>query len=101
MRSAEVQYGNAATSPVDARGLQISIEALFVSICQKKHYLYRQNDRNKRRQKISQKIAQEKKRLLEEIQRYNQHPDGDPVDTKSVVQKLSRRSRHYHQEEAF
>ncbi|KAL0146702.1 hypothetical protein M9458_058042, partial [Cirrhinus mrigala] len=84
--------GNAATSPVDARGLQISIEALFVSICQKKHYLYRQNDRNKRRQKISQKIAQEKKRLLEEIQRYNQHPDGDPVDTKSVVQKLSSKA---------
>ncbi|RXN06112.1 hypothetical protein ROHU_033007 [Labeo rohita] len=59
------------------------------------------SDCNKRHQKISQKIAQEKKRLLEEIQRYNQHPDGDPVDTKSVVQKLSRRCRHYHQEEAF
>ncbi|KAL1276441.1 hypothetical protein QQF64_036064 [Cirrhinus molitorella] len=84
--------GNAATTPVDARGLQISIEALFVSICQKKHYLYRQNDRNKRRQKISQKIAQEKKRLLEEIQRYNQQPDGDPVDTNSVVQKLSNKA---------
>ncbi|KAL0199387.1 hypothetical protein M9458_007927, partial [Cirrhinus mrigala] len=33
-----------------------------------------------------------KKRLLEEIQRYNQHPDGDPVDTKSVVQKLSSKA---------
>ncbi|RXN36899.1 hypothetical protein ROHU_002539 [Labeo rohita] len=55
------------------------------------------SDRNKR----CQKIAQEKKHLLEEIQRYNQHPDGDPVDTKSVVQKLFRRCRHYHQEEAF
>ncbi|CAL8355831.1 unnamed protein product [Merluccius merluccius] len=84
--------GCATASPVDARGLQISIEALFVSICQKKHYLYRQNDRNKRRLKISQKIAQEKKRLLEEIQRYNQQPDGDPVDTNSVVQKLSNKA---------
>ncbi|KAK0138712.1 hypothetical protein N1851_024746 [Merluccius polli] len=84
--------GSATASPVDARGLQISIEALFVSICQKKHYLYRQNDRNKRRLKISQKIAQEKKRLLEEIQRYNQQPDGDPVDTNSVVQKLSNKA---------
>lgn len=84
--------GNAAASSVDARGLQISIEALFVSICQKKHYLYRQNDRNKRRQKITQKIAKEKKRLLDEIQRYNQQPDGDPVDTHSVVQKLSNKA---------
>nr|XP_055057891.1 uncharacterized protein LOC129442074 [Misgurnus anguillicaudatus]XP_055057892.1 uncharacterized protein LOC129442074 [Misgurnus anguillicaudatus] len=84
--------GNAGATHVDARGLQISIEALFVSICQKKHYLYRQNDRNKRRQKISQKIGQEKKRLLEEIQRYNQQPDGDPVDTNSVVQKLSNKT---------
>ncbi|XP_048023458.1 uncharacterized protein LOC125253506 isoform X3 [Megalobrama amblycephala] len=84
--------GNAASSPVDAHGLQISIEALFVSICQKKHYLYRQNDRNKRCQKISQKIAQERKRLLEEIQRYNQQPDGDLVDTISVVQKLSNKA---------
>ncbi|KAL0197618.1 hypothetical protein M9458_006158, partial [Cirrhinus mrigala] len=33
-----------------------------------------------------------KKRLLEEIQRYNQHPDGDPVDTKSDVQKLSSKA---------
>lgn len=49
-------------------------------------------DRNKRCQKISQKIAQEKKRLLEEIQRYNQQPDGDLVDTISVVQKLSNKA---------
>ncbi|XP_077099980.1 uncharacterized protein LOC143750666 [Siphateles boraxobius] len=83
---------NAAASSVNARGLQISIAALFVSICQKKHYLYRQNDCNKRRQKITQKIAQEKKRLLDEIQRYNQQPDGDPVDTHSVVQKLSNKA---------
>ncbi|CAM4549461.1 unnamed protein product [Leuciscus chuanchicus] len=69
-----------------------SKHSFSVSICQKKHYLYRQNDRNKRRQKITQKIAQEKKRLLEEIQRYNQQPDGDPVDTHSVVQKLSNKA---------
>ncbi|XP_046895477.1 uncharacterized protein LOC124480338 [Hypomesus transpacificus] len=81
-----------APGPVDAQSLQITIEALFVSICQKKHYLYRQNDRNKRRQKITQKIAQEKKRLLEDIQRYNQQPDGDPVDTELVVQKLSNKA---------
>ncbi|XP_046906857.1 uncharacterized protein LOC124488279 [Hypomesus transpacificus] len=83
---------SAAPGPVDAQSLQITIEALFVSICQKKHYLYRQNDRNKRRQKITQKIAQEKKRFLEDIQRYNQQPDGDLVDTELVVQKLSNRA---------
>lgn len=49
-------------------------------------------DRNKRRQKLSQKIAQEKKRLLEEVERYNQQPDGDPVDTNSVVKKLSTKA---------
>ncbi|XP_046894585.1 uncharacterized protein LOC124479742 isoform X2 [Hypomesus transpacificus] len=50
------------------------------------------SNRNKRRQKITQKIAQEKKRLLEDIQRYNQQPDGDPVDTELVVQKLSNKA---------
>ncbi|XP_010769918.1 uncharacterized protein [Notothenia coriiceps] len=84
--------GSASASPADAGCLQISIEALFVSICQKKHYLYRQNDRNKRRQKIVQKVAQEKKRLLEDIHKYNQQPDGDPIDTNTVVEKLSTKS---------
>ncbi|XP_046871087.1 uncharacterized protein LOC124466089 isoform X1 [Hypomesus transpacificus] len=50
------------------------------------------SNRNKRRQKITQKIAQEKKRLLEDIQRYNQQPDGDLVDTELVVQKLSNKA---------
>ncbi|ROL43693.1 hypothetical protein DPX16_21854 [Anabarilius grahami] len=55
-------------------------------------YIVCEQDRNKRCQKISQKIAQEKKRLLVEIQRYNQQPDGDLVDTISVVQKLSNKA---------
>ncbi|XP_030222959.1 uncharacterized protein LOC115551390 isoform X2 [Gadus morhua] len=50
------------------------------------------SDRNKRRQKITQKIAQEKKRLLEEIVWYNQKPDVDLVDTSSVVQNLSSKA---------
>ncbi|CAL8259208.1 unnamed protein product [Arctogadus glacialis] len=50
------------------------------------------SDRNKRRQKITQKIAKEKKRLLEEIVRYNQKPDVDLVDTSSVVQNLSSKA---------
>ena len=35
--------GSAAASAGDGHALQLSIESLFVSICQKKHYLYRQN----------------------------------------------------------
>ncbi|KAF3834428.1 hypothetical protein F7725_025632 [Dissostichus mawsoni] len=84
----DVKQWASKASPADAGCLQISIEALFVSICQKKRYLYRQNDRNKRRQKI----AQEKKRLLEDIHKYNQQPDGDPIDTNTVVEKLSTKS---------
>ncbi|KAI9545903.1 hypothetical protein NQZ68_032616 [Dissostichus eleginoides] len=80
--------GSASASPADAGCLQISIEALFVSICQKKHYLLQ----TKWRQKIAQKIAQEKKRLLEDIHKYNQQPDGDPIDTNTVVEKLSTKS---------
>ncbi|KAI9541830.1 hypothetical protein NQZ68_026291 [Dissostichus eleginoides] len=45
-------------------------------------------DRNKRRQKI----AQEKKRLLEDIHKYNQQRDGDPIDINTVVEKLSNKS---------
>ncbi|CAL8312881.1 unnamed protein product [Arctogadus glacialis] len=84
--------GSAAASVDAVRGLQISIESLFVSIRHKKHFLYIHNDRNKRRQKITQKIAKEKKRLLEEIVRYNQKPDVDLVDTSSVVQNLSSKA---------
>ncbi|CAL8237165.1 unnamed protein product [Arctogadus glacialis] len=67
MSSSGPVCGSAAASVDAVRGLQISIESLFVSIRHKKHFLYIHNDRNKRRQKITQKIAKEKKRLLEEI----------------------------------
>ncbi|KAJ8337427.1 hypothetical protein SKAU_G00386470 [Synaphobranchus kaupii] len=83
--------GNTVATSGDVLGLQSSIETLFVSICQKKHYLYRQNDRNKRRQKISYKISQLKKRLLQEIERYNQL-SIDTLDINSVVQKLSSKA---------
>ncbi|KAF3861185.1 hypothetical protein F7725_001440, partial [Dissostichus mawsoni] len=83
--------GSASASPADAGCLQISIEALFVSICQKKHYLYRQMIVTKG-VKRSSKRCPRKKRLLEDIHKYNQQPDGDPIDTNTVVEKLSTKS---------
>ncbi|KAI9522394.1 hypothetical protein NQZ68_036310 [Dissostichus eleginoides] len=51
----------------------------FLSRCALTTKYMAKSDRNKRRQKIVQKIAQEKKRLLEDIHKYNQQPD-DGVD---------------------
>ncbi|XP_019900196.1 uncharacterized protein LOC109615410 [Esox lucius] len=82
--------GSTSASTGDVHGLQISIEELFVSIRHKKHYLYRQNDRNKRRQKITQKIAKQKKRLLDTIPRYNEVPHHNAVDATAVVQNLAK-----------
>ncbi|KAK1905356.1 putative maltose O-acetyltransferase, partial [Dissostichus eleginoides] len=65
-----------------------AVEGLPGAACQHSH----KGHRNKRRQKIVQKIAQEKKRLLEDIHKYNQQPDGDPIDTNKVVEKLSTKS---------
>ena len=76
-----------AEKPLAILIIFITMAALFTHYC-----CYCIADRNKRRQKITQKIAQEKKRLLEDIQRYNQQPDGDLVDTDLVVQKLSNKA---------
>ncbi|KAL0966187.1 hypothetical protein UPYG_G00292040 [Umbra pygmaea] len=81
--------GSTSVSTGDVRGLQISIEDLFVGIRHMKHYLYRQNDRNKTRQRVTQKIAKQKKRLLDNIQKYNQVSDHDTLDAAAVVQKLA------------
>uniref|UniRef100_A0AAV2J5W2 Ion transport domain-containing protein n=1 Tax=Knipowitschia caucasica TaxID=637954 RepID=A0AAV2J5W2_KNICA len=51
--------------------LQSTIEALYLSIKQRKYYLYRQSTGNKGRQKQRRKIAQEKVQLEEAIGEYN------------------------------
>ncbi|KAK7877719.1 hypothetical protein WMY93_031579 [Mugilogobius chulae] len=61
----------AASGMIIKKELEQSIETLFTSICAKKHLLYRQNDRNKTRQKITHKIATNKKILLQNIEQYN------------------------------
>ncbi|XP_060721178.1 uncharacterized protein LOC132842472 isoform X3 [Tachysurus vachellii] len=53
------------------RGLQQSIEGLYLSVRQRKQTLYRQNDSSKFRHRLRRKLAEDKKLLLQEIQKYN------------------------------
>ncbi|XP_060743303.1 uncharacterized protein LOC132857349 [Tachysurus vachellii] len=53
------------------RGLQQSIEGLYLSVRQRKQTLYRQNDSSKFRHRLRRKLAEGKKLLLQEIQKYN------------------------------
>ncbi|KAF6737594.1 hypothetical protein FQA47_008170, partial [Oryzias melastigma] len=78
--------------PGDVTGLQESIENLFLSIRQKKHYIYRDYDRNKKRHNVTVKIAQQKRRLLQKIEQYNQQSAADQVDVTTVQQKLSAKT---------
>ncbi|KAF4100907.1 hypothetical protein G5714_019103 [Onychostoma macrolepis] len=53
------------------RGLQQSIEGLYLSVRQRKQTLYRQNDSSKLRHRLRRKLAEDKKLLLQEIEKYN------------------------------
>ncbi|XP_058639965.1 uncharacterized protein LOC131545300 [Onychostoma macrolepis] len=53
------------------RGLQQSIEGLYLSVRQRKQTLYRQNDHSKLRHRLRRKLAEDKKLLLQEIEKYN------------------------------
>ncbi|CAM4513258.1 unnamed protein product [Leuciscus chuanchicus] len=53
------------------RGLQQSIEGLYLSVRHRKRTLYRQNDSSKFRHRLRRKLAEDKKLLLQEIQKYN------------------------------
>ncbi|XP_050957788.1 uncharacterized protein LOC127158862 [Labeo rohita] len=53
------------------RGLQQSIEGLYLSVRQRKQTLYRQNDSSKLRHRLRRKLAEDKKLLLQEIDKYN------------------------------
>ncbi|KAK9977019.1 hypothetical protein ABG768_018840 [Culter alburnus] len=60
-----------ATQGTTHRGLQQSIEGLYLSVRQRKQTLYRQNDSSKFRHRLRRKLAEDKKLLLQEIQEYN------------------------------
>ncbi|KAK9981838.1 hypothetical protein ABG768_001362 [Culter alburnus] len=60
-----------ATQGTTHRGLQQSIEGLYLSVRQRKQTLYRQNDSSKFRHCLRRKLAEDKKLLLQEIQEYN------------------------------
>ncbi|KAK9970033.1 hypothetical protein ABG768_028172 [Culter alburnus] len=60
-----------ATQGTTHRGLQQSIEGLYLSVRQRKQTLYRQNDSSKFRHRLRRKLAEDKKLLLQEMQKYN------------------------------
>ncbi|KAK9972431.1 hypothetical protein ABG768_025738 [Culter alburnus] len=60
-----------ATQGTTHRGLQQSIEGLYLSVRQRKQTLYHQNDSSKFRHRLRRKLAEDKKLLLQEMQKYN------------------------------
>ncbi|KAF4098004.1 hypothetical protein G5714_022012 [Onychostoma macrolepis] len=53
------------------RGLQQSIEGLYLSVRQRKQTLYSQNDSSKLRHRLRRKLAEDKKLLLQETEKYS------------------------------
>ncbi|XP_030265168.1 uncharacterized protein LOC115576745 isoform X4 [Sparus aurata] len=65
--------------------LQQSIVGLYLSIRQRKQSVYRQNDSSKFRHRLRRKLGEDKKLLLQEMQRYNGLvPDSAAVDVAAV-----------------
>ncbi|KAK1896646.1 putative protein YveK [Dissostichus eleginoides] len=71
--------------------LQQSIEGLYLSVRQRKQSIYRQNDSSKLRHRLRRKLADEKKRLNQEILKYNQlvHDSARGIDVAAVEHSLS------------
>ncbi|KAF3837670.1 hypothetical protein F7725_009438 [Dissostichus mawsoni] len=74
----------------DNQSLQMSIEQLFLGLCQKKACLYRQTDSNKIRQLRRKRLREEKTKLLAAIRQYNtgQPPEGE-IQEEEVERRLS------------
>ncbi|XP_041640498.1 uncharacterized protein LOC121508067 isoform X2 [Cheilinus undulatus] len=53
------------------RGLQQTIEELYLSVKQRKNTLYSKNDSSKIRHRLRRKLAEDKKLLIQEVQKYN------------------------------
>ncbi|XP_057217747.1 uncharacterized protein LOC130571061 isoform X3 [Triplophysa rosa] len=71
MSKAETPDTSHASQGTTHRGLQQSIEGLYLSVRQRKQTLYRQNDSSKLRHRLRRKLAEDKKLLLHEIEKYN------------------------------
>ncbi|KAF3842479.1 hypothetical protein F7725_024430 [Dissostichus mawsoni] len=71
--------------------LQQSIEGLYLTVRQRKQSLYRQNDSSKLRHRLRRKLADDKKRLNQEILKYNQlvHDSARGIDVAAVEHSLS------------
>ncbi|KAI4799323.1 hypothetical protein KUCAC02_017022 [Chaenocephalus aceratus] len=66
--------------------LQQSIEGLYLSVRQRKQSLYRQNDSSKLRHRLRRKLADDKKRLNQEILKYKQlvHDSARGIDVAAL-----------------
>ncbi|XP_062330454.1 uncharacterized protein LOC134031008 [Osmerus eperlanus] len=60
-----------STTNPDLRALQQSIEGLHMSVHARKQSLYRQNDSNKLRHRLRSRLAEDKRRLFEQVSKYN------------------------------
>ncbi|XP_071062413.1 uncharacterized protein [Pseudochaenichthys georgianus] len=71
--------------------LQQGIEGLYLSVRQRKQSLYRQNDSSKLRHRLRRKLADDKKRLNQEILKYNQlvHDSARGIDVAALEHSLS------------
>ncbi|GAA6102341.1 uncharacterized protein LOC113647498 isoform X1 [Tachysurus ichikawai] len=73
------------------RGLQQSIEGLYLSVSQRKQTLYHQNDSSKFRHRLRRKLAEDKKHLLQDIQKYNGLVQAN-IDVATVEHSLNGES---------
>ncbi|XP_033937549.1 uncharacterized protein [Pseudochaenichthys georgianus] len=71
--------------------LQQGIEGLYLSVRQRKQSLYRQNDSSKLRHRLRRKLADDNKRLNQEILKYNQlvHDSARGIDVAALEHSLS------------
>ncbi|XP_076616610.1 uncharacterized protein LOC143339323 [Chaetodon auriga] len=65
--------------------LQQSIVGLYLSVRQRKQTLYRQNDSSKLRHRLRRKLGEDKKLLLQAMQRYNSLVSGSAAIDVAVV----------------
>nr|XP_055052070.1 uncharacterized protein LOC129437774 isoform X2 [Misgurnus anguillicaudatus] len=66
--TSEISHASQGTTHKE---LQQSFEGLYLSVMLRKQTLYRQNDSSKLRHRLRRKLAEDKKLLLQEIQKYN------------------------------
>ncbi|GAA6102338.1 uncharacterized protein LOC113647498 isoform X1 [Tachysurus ichikawai] len=91
INSTETPDTSHASQGTTHRGLQQSIEGLYLSVSQRKQTLYHQNDSSKFRHRLRRKLAEDKKHLLQDIQKYNGLVQAN-IDVATVEHSLNGES---------